>query len=104
VEPPADDGTQATEAAGIAVGSRCEVQPGGKRGIVAYVGNTQAPGLPRGWWVGVRFDEPVGKNDGSFGGIRFFDCPSGYGGLIRPAKVTTGDFPEVDPFEDDDEM
>ena len=104
MEPPADDDTQATEAAAIAVGSRCEVQPGGNRGCVAYVGNTPAPGLPRGWWVGVCYDEPVGKNDGAVGGVRFFECPPGYGGLVRPSKVVTGDFPELDVFASDDEM
>lgn len=80
------------------------MQPGGKRGQVMYVGNTQAVGLPRGWWVGVRYDEPVGKNDGSFGGVRLFECPPHYGALIRPAKVTTGDFPEIDVFAEEDEM
>lgn len=102
--PPAEETHEAAEAAGVALGARCEVQPGGKRGCVAYVGNMTAPGLPLGWWVGVRFDEPVGKHDGCVGGVRFFECPAGYGVLLRPSKVTTGDFPELDPFEDDDEM
>lgn len=101
---PADEQHQAAEASLVALGARCEVQPGGKRGVVAYVGNAAAPGLPKGYWVGVRFDEPVGRNDGSVGGTRFFDCPPAYGGLVRPAKVTTGNFPELDLFASDDEM
>jgi tubulin-folding cofactor B len=64
----------------------------------------KAAPLPKGFWVGVRFDEPVGKNDGSVGGVRFFDAPAGYGGMIRPSCVTTGDFPEVDEFASDDEI
>ena len=50
-------------AASISVGARCKVEPGGKRGVVAFVGNG-VEGLPAGFWVGVHFDEPVGRNDG----------------------------------------
>ena len=100
-EPPADD-HQAELAAAVPLGARCEVQPGGKRGVVAFVGKC-AP-LPAGFWVGVRYDEPVGKNDGAVAGVRFFDAPPGYGGLVRPACVTVGDFPELDEFASDDEI
>jgi tubulin-folding cofactor B len=85
------------------VGARCEVARGA-RGVVAYVGDTPAPGLPPGHWVGVRYDEPVGKHDGAVGAVRFFSCPTGYGALVRPTKVTVGDFPELDPFAEEDEM
>jgi tubulin-folding cofactor B len=64
----------------------------------------KAPPLPAGYWVGIRFDEPVGKNDGSVSGVRFFEAPAGYGGLHRPAAVTVGDFPELDEFASDDEI
>jgi hypothetical protein len=46
----------------IQVGSRCEVAPGGKRGVVKFVG--QAEPLGPGFWVGVQYDEPLGKHDG----------------------------------------
>jgi tubulin-folding cofactor B len=45
-----------------------------------FVGN-KVDGLPKGWWIGVKFDEPVGKNDGSVkkNGVRLFECDDGYG-------------------------
>ncbi|EFN54851.1 hypothetical protein CHLNCDRAFT_17401, partial [Chlorella variabilis] len=87
--------TASAGAAAIQVGSRCEVD-GGKRGTVHYVGHVE--GLPLGHWVGVQYDEPVGKNDGSIKGRRYFECSPGYGGFVRPCLVRTGDFP---PFDED---
>jgi tubulin-folding cofactor B len=69
-----------------------------------YVGKCSR--LPKGYWIGVQFDEPVGKNDGSVKGQRYFTCPDGYGSLLRPDKVKAGDYPEVDEFRfaDEDEI
>ncbi len=53
--------------------------------------------------VGIRFDEPVGKNDGTVKGQRIFDCPPGFGALVRGRNVTTGDFPERDILDEEDE-
>ena len=99
-----DDEHMADEAKAIEVGARCEVNPGGKRGEVKYVGKVE--GLPKGRWIGVQFDEPVGKNDGTAKGKKYFECPDGYGSFQRPNNVVTGDFPEEDdPFaESDDEI
>ena len=47
---------------GIEKGQRCEVNPGGKRGTIAYIG--PVTGLPDGYFIGVHYDQPVGKNDG----------------------------------------
>ncbi len=62
--------------------------------------------LPKGYWVGVEFDEPVGRNDGSVKGHKFFHCSEGYGSFQRPENVTVGDFPPVDEFafSDGDEI
>lgn len=46
------------------VGDRCEVEPGAKRGSVKFVGRAEA--LGRGFWVGVQYDEPLGKHDGMY--------------------------------------
>ena len=47
-----------------------------------FVGKVE--GLPKGWWVGVKFDEPVGKNDGTVKGKRFFECA----GWVRVLPAT----------------
>ncbi|XP_074334705.1 tubulin-folding cofactor B isoform X1 [Apium graveolens] len=46
----------------IKIGDRCQVEPGEKRGVIKFVG--QAEALGRGFWVGVQYDEPLGKHDG----------------------------------------
>mmetsp|Transcript_11736 Transcript_11736/g.35759 ORF Transcript_11736/g.35759 Transcript_11736/m.35759 type:complete len:270 (+) Transcript_11736:118-927(+) len=81
-------------AQGTKVGLRCEVNPGGKRGVVRYVGKPDT--LPSGFWIGVELDEPVGKNDGCAKSVRLFSCPRGHGEFVRPEKVTVGDFPPLD--------
>ena len=55
-----------------------------------------------GYWVGVRFDEPVGRGDGTVRGRRFFECGKGFGGFVRGRNVAVGDFPER-PFDEEDE-
>jgi tubulin-folding cofactor B len=85
---------------GINVGERCEVQPGGRRGTVLWVGEYEGkekvPKKALGYWVGVKFDEPVGKSDGSNRGVKYFQAPMNFGGFVRGEKVKTGDFPERD--------
>lgn len=85
---------------GMAVGMRCEVQPGARRGTVMFVGEVE--GLAGGGhWLGVKFDEPVGNNDGMVKGKRLFECGHNFGGLVRGRNVTVGDFPEIDEFATD---
>ena len=92
-------------AAAVKVGDRCEVS-GGRRGEVAFVGKVAE--LPLGWWVGVRYDEPVGKGDGTTKAedgstVRYYECDPKYGGMLRPNLVEVGDFPEEDIFASDSE-
>ena len=52
------------EAKAITIDSRCLVTRSGvpaRKGVVRFVGTTE---FASGWWVGVQYDEPFGKNDG----------------------------------------
>eukprot|EP01025_Chloroclados_australasicus_P005937 TRINITY_DN1193_c0_g1_i5.p2 TRINITY_DN1193_c0_g1~~TRINITY_DN1193_c0_g1_i5.p2 ORF type:complete len:250 (-),score=11.88 TRINITY_DN1193_c0_g1_i5:244-993(-) len=89
----------------IQVGQRCEVQPGGRRGVVKYIGEVET--LTSKHWVGVQLDEPVGKHDGQIGGKRYFTCPQNFGIFVHPDRVEVGNFPELDEFNvlgSDDEI
>ncbi|GLB41586.1 putative CAP_GLY [Lyophyllum shimeji] len=89
----------------ITVGSRCEVEstePGlSKRGTVRFVGTTK---FGKGVWVGVEYDEPMGKNDGSVQGERYFTCRDKYGVFLHPDRVKVGDYPVEELDLDDEEM
>uniref|UniRef100_A0A3P8STN5 CAP-Gly domain-containing protein n=1 Tax=Amphiprion percula TaxID=161767 RepID=A0A3P8STN5_AMPPE len=64
---------------------------GNKPGYVQFVGGTQfAPGQ----WAGIVLDEPIGKNDGSVAGVRYFQCEDGRGIFTRPSKLSRTALPE----------
>ena len=53
---------------------------------VMFIGTLPAP-MPVGYWVGVMYDQKVGKNDGTLNGRKYFCCPPGHGGFVRPSRV-----------------
>ncbi|RHY21083.1 hypothetical protein DYB25_006067 [Aphanomyces astaci] len=83
----------------LTVGLRCEIS-GKRRGEVAYIGPVQ--GIPAGEWAGIRLDLPFGKNDGTQGSQRYFDCQPLHGVFVRPESVNvSGDFPPFLVVQDD---
>lgn len=65
------------------VGERVWVN-GNKPGFIQFLGETQfAPGQ----WAGIVLDEPIGKNDGSVAGVRYFQCEPLKGIFTRPSKL-----------------
>uniref|UniRef100_A0A667ZVX3 CAP-Gly domain containing linker protein 1 n=1 Tax=Myripristis murdjan TaxID=586833 RepID=A0A667ZVX3_9TELE len=66
------------------IGERVWVN-GNKPGFIQFLGETQfAPGQ----WAGIVLDEPIGKNDGSVAGVRYFQCEALRGIFTRPSKLS----------------
>jgi len=103
------------ESRGIRVGMRCRVAANDdeapRRGEVAFVGEVEGLGGERArgaWWVGVRLDEPVGRNGGAVlvedgdakkRSVRLFECAGPrFGVVVRPEKVEVGE--EWGPLDD----
>ena len=92
---------------GIEVGKRCRV--GGedtRRGLVKFVGEVKEIPGGLGAWVGVHLDEPVGKNDGSIGGTRYWGDHSEvkHGVFVRPDRIEIGDWPVLNDLEEMEEI
>lgn len=73
----------------VKLGDRCRVSspdPSAevRVGTVAFIGPVH---WTLGLWLGVKFDEPIGKNDGSVKGVRYFDCEPNHGSFVKPAFV-----------------
>ncbi|KAL9614114.1 MAG: hypothetical protein Q9167_001399 [Letrouitia subvulpina] len=88
----------------FAVATRCILPPGNdRRGTIASIG--LIPELPgEGPWIGVRLDEPTGKNDGTVNGRRYFECGMKHGVFVRPERVDVGDWPELGIGKEDSDL
>jgi len=86
----------------IRIGDRCKVSVPGqptRKATIMYTGSIKPkPGK----WVGVKYDEPQGKNDGSIEGERYFECLPKYGGFVKALFVEVGEFPPDDDGLDDE--
>lgn len=76
------------------VGQRVWVD-GVKPGRIQYIGEAK---FGPGDWAGVVLDEPFGRNDGSVGKTRYFQCEPYYGVFSRLFRLTT------DPIDGADEV
>ncbi|MCJ1307344.1 hypothetical protein MMC25_000990 [Agyrium rufum] len=88
---------------GIQVSKRiCLLPSTTRRGTVAFVGAIPTLPGPKGSpWIGVVLDEPQGKNDGSVGGERYFECAPNHGVFVRPDRCEVGDWGKL--LDEDDE-
>ena len=70
----------------LEIGSRVLTGTGAteKKGVIKFIGSTQ---FAAGDWVGIRLDNPEGKNDGSVGGDRYFECEPLHGLFVKQAQV-----------------
>ena len=57
---------------------------GVKEGNVAFYGETQ---FAKGTWVGVVLGTAEGKNNGSVGGVQYFECEPNHGLFAKPEKL-----------------
>lgn len=73
--------------ADIKLGDRVIVQSsqGSKPGMLRYYGRTE---FGTGIWCGVELDDPLGKNDGSVDGVKYFECASKFGLFVPVEKVS----------------
>ncbi|VDN93244.1 unnamed protein product [Brugia pahangi] len=64
------------------IGDRCQI--GGRVGNIVYIGPARfAPGE----WIGIVLDQPLGKNDGSVDGHRYFSCEPKHGLFCKASKL-----------------
>ncbi|PAA75162.1 hypothetical protein BOX15_Mlig022873g2 [Macrostomum lignano] len=69
---------------GFRIGDRIFV--GGTRsGTICFIGHTK---FAEGEWAGINLDDATGKNDGSVGGVRYFQCPMSHGLFSRLTNLS----------------
>lgn len=91
-QPTVSTSAQSSDAASkLKIGDRVNISSsvgGIKTGILRYIGETE---FAKGEWAGVELDEKLGKNDGSVGNKRYFQCEPMYGVFAPLQKVEPAD-------------
>ncbi|PWA01308.1 hypothetical protein BB558_002609 [Smittium angustum] len=64
-----------------------------KRGTIRFLGETS---FSAGIWAGIELDEPLGKNDGTVQGVRYFQAKPNHGLFVRPSQIKQFN-PELPP-------
>lgn len=82
------DDESTSESAGLqpwmTLGESVQLRLSSSTGVIAYAGPTH---FASGTWIGIELDAPTGKNDGSVGGTRYFECRARHGIFVRPDKI-----------------
>lgn len=82
---------QAVSERNIVVGARCRVS-GEKLGLVKFIGAVKEISDSGRLWVGVDYDEPLGKHNGK----GYFEAKPNHGAFVKPELVEIGEFEEED--------
>ncbi|XP_064477315.1 CAP-Gly domain-containing linker protein 3-like isoform X2 [Ornithodoros turicata] len=80
---PAATGRVVLQSLGLKIGDQVAIG-GAKVGILRYCGTIH---FAAGVWAGVELYDPLGKNDGSLGGISYFHCDMNHGIFAPITKV-----------------
>lgn len=81
---------------GLMVGQEVWVD-GTKKGRIAYIGNVH---FSKGEMAGVHLDEPIGKNNGTVGGILYFQTEPRHGVFSRLHRLALMPLPNSDRYEE----
>jgi len=70
---------------------------GTKKGRIAYIGTVH---FSKGEMAGVHLDEPIGKNNGTVGGILYFQTEPRHGLFSRLHRLALMPFSNSDRYEE----
>uniref|UniRef100_A0A0A9YWA2 Kinesin-like protein KIF13A n=1 Tax=Lygus hesperus TaxID=30085 RepID=A0A0A9YWA2_LYGHE len=68
----------------VCLGESVQIRPYNSTGVIAYIGPTE---FASGTWVGVDLDAPIGKNDGTVQGVKYFEARPKHGIFVRADKL-----------------
>ncbi|CAN8004503.1 unnamed protein product [Ixodes hexagonus] len=80
---PATSGRVLLHSLGLKIGDKVVIS-GAKVGTLRYCGTIH---FASGIWAGVELQGPLGKNDGSLGGVSYFHCPMNHGIFAPLTKI-----------------